>query len=1456
MARYLGVDIGSISLNTVVLDEDREILCHRYDYCEGRPFRVLRDVLSEVTASYPVDYVALTGSGGEVARDLIGGRFVNEIVAQSASIIELHPEVRSIVEIGGEDSKLLYLDERQTHVRLKDFAMNSLCAAGTGSFLDQQARRIGVSIENEFGALALKSETPPRIAGRCSVFAKSDMIHLQQIATPLEDIVAGLCFAVARNFKSNLARGRNLPTPVSFQGGVAANQGMVRAIREVFELGDEDLIVPEFHAAMGAIGAVITLMEERSAANASGNGNRDDHRGERYIGTAELEQYLEQTHRDSDHLPPLRDTGSVGLREVHSPRGDEVVEVYLGIDVGSLSTNIVLIDSDNRVVARRYLPTAGKPLEAIRRGVAEIEAEVGDRIRVKGVGTTGSGRYLTGDFVGADTIQNEITAQATAAIAFHPEVDTVFEIGGQDSKFISIDNGVVVDFEMNKVCAAGTGSFLEEQAEKLGISIRDEFGAIALSSERPARLGDRCTVFMESDLNSHQQRGSRIDELVAGLAYSIVHNYLEKVVGNKRVGDHILFQGGVTNNRAVVAAFEQVTGKRITVPSHFDVTGAIGAAMLARDTVADGRESRFRGFDISRVAYKVDKFVCHGCSNECEIRRVKVEGRNRPLCYGGRCERYEVEERKNRNLDIPNLFVEREKMLLAGYSPEEEADGLADVDRAKGPGSRKPIVGIPRAMMVFWQQFPLWRTFFEMLGCRVVVSRESDRNLVSRSLGMLAAETCFPVSIVYGHVADLLDRRVDWVFMPFIAKSEARDDNPTENYNCPWVQTYPFIIRGALRETDAALKLLVPTLHLRHMPDVPADQLCATIGPALGVTAEAVRDAFRAGLRAQNDFERKVADRGREVLANLSADRVNTVILGRPYNTGDPELNLGLVEKLINLGVMPIPLDYLPLDTESLFNDYPMMYWPNGRRILQATRIVRDNDRLDAVFMGNFRCGPDSFLLHYVRHEMKGKPYLQLEVDEHSADAGMITRCEAFLDSLRSTRRPGTMERIPVATARDTQKDKGRAAVLSGVEGAHDTDSRTLFYPYMSDSSYALAAAARSCGVAAEILPIPDTRDLELGRRYTSSRECFPLICTVGSFLRKLSEPGVDPSQVSFFMPDHNGPCRFGQYRKLQRIIFDRLGFSEARIASPSNANAYVELSGGHPVRFRLRAWRGIVAADLLRRILGQVRPYERNKGDTDRVYQAAVEALVRRIENGARGLRRFMRKWVSRFGAIPRKEGPRKPIIAIVGEIYMRDTAFCNANVVERLEELGAETIMAPIHEWLSYSAYRFRRDSAWKHDRTGAVRAYVLDKAQKIIARPIFRGARAGLDPNLEIHLHEMLESCEPYIDRHYDGDPPLALGTAVALARRGISGVVNILPFTCQPGTLIIGVSPGLRSDFDDLPWVDIAYDGQDDASISTRLSAFMHQAHQRAARNLRGVTCQGGPRRRRTAETVLS
>jgi len=1393
--KYLGCDIGSISVNTVLLNEEKEIIKEYYDFSCGRPFHTLQERLSKILEKHSdlSGTIAFTGTGSKLASEILNGIAVNEIVAQSKAVMEFYPEVRTVIEMGGEDSKLIFLEESEVKkgMKLSDFTMNSLCAAGTGSFLDQQAKRIGISIENEFGKMALRSEKPPRIAGRCSVFAKSDMIHLQQVATPVHDIVAGLCFAVARNFKSTLGKGKPLVKPVIFQGGVAANEGMVRAFTEIYDLEPGELIIPKHHASMGAIGAVLFALETKSVSDGK-------------ISLKKLSGHLNSNRSSSESLKKLEDKKHKLIKDVFSLNGEQKVEAYLGIDVGSLSTNVAIIDTNNRVLSRRYLPTAGKPLEAIKQGLAEVGDEIGERVIIKGAGTTGSGRYLTGDFVGADTIQNEITAQATAAIHIDPEVDTIFEIGGQDSKYISIKNGVIVDFEMNKVCAAGTGSFLEEQADKLGIKIKEEFGEKGLSADHPAKLGERCTVFMESDLNSHQQNGIPKDNLIAGLAYSIVHNYLNRVVRDKPIGNKIFFQGGVTNNKAVLAAFEEVTGKPIHVPPHFDITGAIGAAILARQAM-NGEASKFKGFEVSKTNYETDNFICKSCANHCEIKRVKIDGETKPLFYGGICDKYEFDDRKKAISNLPNLFEEREEMLLEGFKNQEN--------------KKKTTIGIPRGLMNYYQLFPFWKTFFTELGFNLVISDESDRQIITTSLETMVSETCLPVELIHGHVLNLIDKNVDYVFLPFVVNSKGAKNNPTNNCNCPWVQSHPYLVKAAFTDQKIRDKLLIPSLHFRYFERALKKELTKFFTEKFHLNKNNINKAIDLADEKQKEFERKVKLKGKNVLSNLDKNRWNIVIIGRPYNTGDPALNLRLVKKLQNMNVLSVPLDFLPLEEEDIFDEYPGMYWPNGQKILQASRIIARTKNLFAIYLSNFRCGPDSFLLHFIQNEMNGKPFMHLEVDEHSADAGMITRIEAFLDSLKGwvANQNGKSARIP--------KLNGKS-----VEKAEDLNKRTIYYPYARDSVHILAAATRGCGIPSEVLPMQDKVDIELGRKHTNGQECFPFICTLGSFLKKLQEPGNDASKSSFFMPDHNGPCRFGEYNKLHRVVFDKLGYTNAEIVRPSNEDAYASIAPGYAFKWRKNVWQGLVASDLLRKMLEQTRPYEIEKGTTDIIYQKYLKKVISSVENNCKHLTKNLADASLEFRGVPVEDLGSRPIVAVVGEIFMRDNPYCSNFLVERLEKLGAETVMAPFAEWINYSTLRFIRDSRWKGDMKNLVKAKIQLFSQKAMEKKITNSIKNVFDLAGEVEVEEMLENCGEFIHKDYDGDPPLAIGSAVLLADQKISGVVNILPFTCMPGTINCTISHNLRKKHHGLPWENFAYDGHNNIGTDTRFEAFMHQVQE--------------------------
>ena len=1387
---YLGIDIGSVSIKTAMIDSRQVLLVDSYARIKGDPLRTLAEQLAAVHEQFPegrIAAAAITGSGGKSVAEALGARFMNEILALAAFAQAFHRDARTIIELGGEDAKLIAMKRERGAVRIEDFSMNAACAAGTGSFLDQQANRLHLSIEG-FSEIALKSKMPPAVAGRCSVFAKSDMIHLQQIATPDHDIVAGLCFAMARNFKATVGKGKPFTPPVLFLGGVAANVGMRRAFREVLKLADGELSVPEHFNTAGAVGAALRACEQAADASA-------------YRGPAGLVSLAARAvAQGNGRWEPLSTpAGIMPNPDQDAQAGDNgLVEAYLGVDVGSVSTNVVVIDKDRRVLSKRYLPTAGRPIEAVQQGLAEVGEEVGARVRIMGAATTGSGRYLTGDMIGADLVRNEITAQATAAAAIDPAVDTIFEIGGQDSKFISLRDGAVVDFEMNKACAAGTGSFLEEQAERLGIRIKQEFADRALCSSGPCRLGERCTVFMESDLVHYLNTGSGVPDLTAGLAYSIAQNYLNKVVAGKKVGSRIFFQGGVAANKAVVSAFEQVTGRPVTVPPHHEVTGAIGAAILAL-RAQNGRPSSFKGFDLSKRAYTVTTFQCAECANRCDIRRVVFDG-EQPLFYGSRCEKYDVKKREKEDR-LPDLFAERDRLISEAAAVQQPATG--------------PVIGLPRTLYLN-DELPFWQTFFADLGFRTVLSERTNRQIANRGLECAPAETCFPAKVALGHLLDLVDRKVDILFLPSFIRFPTSHGEGEYSQACPYAQALPYLAKAAF--PLGGVRLLEAHLRLQDERNFRAS--IRAVGRSLGKSARSVDRAARLGRAAQQRAEAAVQEKGKQVLAQIGAGQRALVIIGRSYNACDPGMNLNLPAKVRDLGVQAIPLDFLPLH-EAEHTDGDNMYWRSGQKILAAARYLRDHPGLFPVYLTNFGCGPDSFISHFFLEEIAGKPFLQLEIDEHSADAGAITRIEAFLDSLGGA---NSALRAPVRS--------GRRATRPA--------RRKVFVPPMADHARIVAAAMRACGVEAEVIPESDDQTVRIGKEHSSGRECYPLALTTGDMIKVTRRPGFDPSRSAFFMPSGKGPCRFGQYHRYHRLVLDRLGLHEVPIMAPMQDESFYRDVGMVGKDFLRLNWQGILAVDMLQKALWEHRPYERRKGEADRIYHDALEGMTIAIERREDPLP-VLRAAYDGFTSLNIAERDR-PVIGVVGEIYIRGNRFANEDVVGQIERLGGEAWVAPISEWLLYvnatAKVSARMGRSWRD----FLRAHLTHQVQMRDEHRLLAGFNGSLRSLHEPTIEMTFERARPYVHHSFEGEAVLSVGKAIDYLLRGASGIVNVMPFSCMPGTVTSGILKRVREERGAFPLLTIAYEGQRDTQTVTRLEAFMHQA--RAYRDARGA--EGRPR----------
>jgi predicted CoA-substrate-specific enzyme activase len=1025
MSVRLGIDIGAVSLKVAlvlppeqaerVLAEKRAssllrrlaapaerelaILVALPRRTRGRPHQATGALLGElldVLGPISVTHAAVTGSGGELVTTTLGASTCNEFQACARATDFLHRRTRSVFEIGGEASRYLRLepDPLTGALAIRDYGMNGDCAAGTGGFLDQQASRLKFRVE-EIGNTVGEARRAAQIAGRCSVFAKSDMIHAQQKGFAPAEVLRGLCNAVAENFKTAVVRGRKPEPPIAFVGGVAANRAVVAGLREAFALAEDDLFVPEAAECFGAVGAAL-LAEE------SGD-----------LGHSALTERLARLHRAAQQRPRFATWAPLSLEHVtllrdrirpyRRPASEKAVDAYLGIDVGSVGTKLVALDEQGHVIHDIFTRTEGRPIAVVARCLRELEQAIGGWTRIRAVGTTGSGRELIGELVGADSINDEITAHKTGATLIGDRLlgrrpDTIFEIGGQDSKFIRLEaegNGsaetVVVDFTMNEACAAGTGSFLEERAEELGVAIEDEFAALALSSRAPLRLGERCTVFMERDVNSALQRGAKREDIIAGLAYSVVQNYLNRVVRGRSLGSCIFFQGGTAYNDAVAAAFTALCGQQIIVPPHNAVLGAIGAALLARDRVAGtGRATRFRGFDLDRIEYELREFTCKGCGNRCAIQEFTVEGEK--TYWGDKCsERFRKRAKVDREPTVPDLVELRRELLLA----DGEDGGSGD---EPGNGDEPGVtIGIPLAMYAF-DYLPLWRGFFRECGFRVLLSGETNREIVRRAHDSVVAEPCFPIMVAHGHVASLAEQGADYIWLPNLLNAPTRFPE-RESHVCPWGQTLPYVVRQAPSFRELRERILCPTLRLREGSQELRERLVETVRP-LGTKRSVAERALEIAQQAQRRFEETYRRAGREALAALvESGEPGLVIVGRPYNIHDPGVSLSVARKLRDLyGANVLPIDALELDDVDIGDVHDNMYWEYGRKILAAGKIVARHPNLHIIYVTNFKCGPDSFIKSYLRG-ITQRPFLTLQFDGHSNDAGMMTRCEAYLDS-------------------------------------------------------------------------------------------------------------------------------------------------------------------------------------------------------------------------------------------------------------------------------------------------------------------------------------------------------------------------------------------------------------------------------------------------------------------------
>ncbi len=1394
----VGLDVGSVNVKCVLLRErdagERAVPAHTW--CrpsQGRPLEVVQQLLGEAIGgrSEPI-HLAVTGSGkGLLASS--DARPVNEVVAVAAAVARSHANVRTIIDIGGQFTKWILVDStsRDRPARVEDFAINGLCAAGSGAFLEQQAGRLKLDL-TELGRLAAGASRGATIAGRCSVFAKSDMIHLQQKGTPVDEIAYGLCLALARTFVATVLRGRPVEPPLALVGGGAANQGLVRAFAEVLGLAPDEIFVPQGHLTAGAHGAALGSWSApvqqagsllaRLRAGGSGQDLLPTLGG---TGSGEVPAELARLtffERDRDKGLPEDPLGEV-------PRG-ATTRAYMGVDVGSVSTNVVLVGEDRELLLGVYLPTRGRPVEVLAEAMETI-AERFERLEVLGVGTTGSGRHLAQQLLGADLVKNEITAQLVSAAYYVPEVDTIIEIGGQDSKFIDAQGGHLRDFEMNKICAAGTGSFLEEQAERLGIQIKGEFAELALASERPRDLGTRCTVFMDTELCRAQAQGTSVEDICAGLAYSVARNYLDKVVAGRPIGDTVVFQGGTASNQAVVAAFERLLGRPVRVHPYNRISGAIGMAILVAkqmETRAEG--SRFRGLD-SCAEHTITSFECKRCENRCQVNRVEAGGRR--AHFGDVCERFTARDRQDTRAGAVGdggLFAARAR-LLEEHLPQA------------GEGGRTRI-GLPLAT-IHMELLPLWAHMLDELGFEPVLSSPSSAEHLARGVAGLPPEVCLPLKLANGHVRELIeDLRVERVWLPTLLEVEKlqREDRP---FVCPFVHELPDMVRVSQRH-----RVLTPQLNLGG--EAPSDlETTRALADCLGVSQRAAERALERGRTHQRAFVRARQEIGARHIEQLDG---GVYVLGKPYNLHDPFANLNLARHLERLGMEAIPMDMVPTANERLSSSWYMLPWSFNRQQVRALKVMSRRRGFHPILVSNFGCGPDAFTTKHLERLVGARPRLFLEFDEHRGEAGMVTRLEAFGDEMAEYERAG---RHISLGRRIRRPDMVR-------EDAHGP-RRRVFVPNFYGHAHVFAGALRALGHRTTVLPPPDEQSARMGEEVSCGRECHPYTLVAGELARLIRHrPVVEGDR--FFVPGTRLPCLMPQYADGFSLVARQLG-SPIEVWDP-HVGEMMKIFGMHGMSW---VFDGLVTVDYLIIIGCRLRPREVAPGSVDaaldRCFLMMEETIARRED-----MRASFRRCLQELRSVDLRPATPRPLVGVTGDLYSRINRLGNAGLFHKLESLGCTVWPSP---FFGGSTEFEAPTNAVRH----AERGLVGEALGQALMGVMFRGQSTRLAQELDDELRFFCQE-PPGMDLQRLAEPYCGTKTThlvrdivckmVDFARRGADGVISAAGINCMVGTSAGAMIPAIREDHGGLPMVALAYGGSEGPSQRIQLETFVHQVHQ--------------------------
>ena len=1359
MHEYLGICAGASTITSVHLHKNGQgtsignIFSKAH---EGNPREVITNLLNNIDVDQ-FDAVVVTGRR---FKELIDLETISEPQAAELALKFInkdHKPYNAIISAGGETFMVYQLDKAG---KISKVFTGNKCASGTGEFFLQQTRRMGVNMAEaiEFG----QDETPHIVSGRCSVFCKSDCTHATNIGVPKGQVVAGLSQMMANKILELL---KNTPKEdILIVGGTT----QIDVMMDYLKTNIKNLTIPEEATYFEALGAAVYAADLK-------NGHKVD-----------LDHLFSQKSSQFDfHKPLAQFEDKVNFVQLDRGVAHDGDTCILGLDVGSTTTKIVALrESDLKIVASEYLRTNGDPVGASKQCYQAVIDELdGTNIVIRGLGVTGSGRKIAGLHALTEGVINEIIAHAVAALHFDEEVETIFEIGGQDAKYTFLTNGVASDYAMNEACSAGTGSFLEESAkETLNIEMED-IADWAMQGTNPPNFNDQCAAFISSDIKNTFHEGIPKEDVVAGLVYSICLNYVNRVKGPRPVGNKVFMQGGVCYNRAVPIAMAALSGKEIIVPPEPGLMGSYGVALEVKSRLDNGLmdEQIFNLESLTqREVGKKAPFICAGgkekCDIGCEVNRMVIEGKTYP--FGGACNLYDnIRKKINVDTGVNDLVIKRQELVLHKYVAD-----LSDLPEDA------PTVGISRSFLT-GTYYPLFSHFFKELGFRPVLSETVEQ----RGVDQCSAPFCYPAEISHGYFQNLIDMNLDYLFLPHVRKISL-ENGFKDATTCPLVQGEPYYLSSTF---DAQLKadgpvILTPGMQLGHGQDDPIDGF-QSLGKQLDLPKSRLKKAYQKALLVQEAMEAEMLEMGRQVLHDLeqNPDQIGVVLFGRPYNAFMPEANKGIPHKFASRGIKLIPVDFLDLK-DAKVRDH--MYWTMGQINLKGAAIVEAHPQLFGTFITNFSCGPDSFVVGYFRSIMGTKPSLTLELDNHTADAGLETRIEAFLDIVAryrvlKDRGAALVEKKDDFVKAESRMEDGKMIITTS-EGEEvsifDERVRVVFASISEYATPGIAAAFTSRGINSHPLPAPNEEELKIGRGNSSCKECLPLQLTTGGYIQYLKDKRPEDEITVFFYPTANGPCRFGQYQDFMRDLVKKQKIKNVTFLSTSSADGY----GGLGQRTTLMIYYSVVIADIFEDMRHAMLVNTDNPDQAiGRLNEIWKEVLVG-IESGQKAFFEVIERAALDLQEIEQKAVLQSlPHVLIVGEIYVRKDGISRRWLPERMAQHGIVSHVAPLHEWIHYVDWLVLN----KEHMFGAS---TMDRMKTRLKNSIMsRGERkikaimasSGWYIKRLINIDHVIDASKQYISPKLPGEAVVTTGGPLAEVGTEFCGAIAIGPFGCMPNRL---------------------------------------------------------------------